>query len=175
MNFANILMRFAREGDFNCFLLAGRYTVLDHASIADLMPLCEERDVSIIIGGVYNSGALIKPTREATFDYTPMDETWRDKALALAVRRVAAHETGPYWLDRARRIKAVCDRHGCRCRRSRCSSRRRIRRSPASSSAPSWPITFVRPLSCWPWRSRPGLWRDLKGEELVAADAPTPA
>ena len=58
MNQAKMLARFAGEGDFDCFLCAGRYTLVDHTALKRLLPLCEERKISLIIGGPYNSGIL---------------------------------------------------------------------------------------------------------------------
>jgi len=58
MNQAEMLARFAREGDFDCFLLAGRYTLIDHSGLDELLPLCERKRISIIVGGPYNSGIL---------------------------------------------------------------------------------------------------------------------
>ena len=58
MNFCEPLAQFGREADFDCFLLAGRYTLLDHTGLEDLLPLCEEKGMSIILGGPYNSGVL---------------------------------------------------------------------------------------------------------------------
>lgn len=58
MNQAEMLARFAREGDFDCFLLAGRYTLIDHSGLKELLPLCVKKRISIIIGGPYNSGIL---------------------------------------------------------------------------------------------------------------------
>ncbi len=46
-------------GDFDCFLLAGRYTLLEQEALDSFLPLCEERNVSIIIGGPFNSGILV--------------------------------------------------------------------------------------------------------------------
>jgi D-threo-aldose 1-dehydrogenase len=64
------------HGDFDCFLLAGRYTLLDQSSLAEFMPLCLERGASVIIGGPYNSGVLAPRTAAgngsaATYDYRP--------------------------------------------------------------------------------------------------------
>ena len=50
---------FARAGDFNCFLLAGRYTLLDQELLDSFLPLCVSRGIGIVIGGPYNSGILI--------------------------------------------------------------------------------------------------------------------
>ena len=51
MNQWQMLADFARAGDFDCFLLAGRYTLLEQESLRELLPLCLEKDVRIIIGG----------------------------------------------------------------------------------------------------------------------------
>src|SRR5439155_1676860 len=61
MNQSEMLVRFAREANFDCFLLAGRYTVLDRSGAAELLPLCAERRIAIIAGGVFNSGILADP------------------------------------------------------------------------------------------------------------------
>ncbi|HZC33665.1 MAG TPA: aldo/keto reductase, partial [Candidatus Bathyarchaeia archaeon] len=91
MNQSAMLARFAREGDFDVFLLAGRYTLLDQDALAELLPLCLERDIAILIGGVMNSGVLADPRPGSRFNYVP--------ASAEVV-------------ERARRLAAVCDRHG---------------------------------------------------------------
>src|SRR3954447_23505852 len=63
---------FARAGDFDCFLLAGRYTLLDQSSLDSFLPLCTERGTGIIIGGPYNSGILATGAIEgARYDYAP--------------------------------------------------------------------------------------------------------
>lgn len=91
MNQAEMLTRFAREGDFDCLLLAGRYTLIDHTGLRELLPLCERKGISIIIGGPYNSGILATGARPgATFNYVD--------ALPAVMEKVAAIET-------------VCERH----------------------------------------------------------------
>jgi len=66
MNQTAILTRFARDTDPDCFLVAGRYTVLDRSAADELLPLCEEHGIAVIAGGVFNSGVLAGGT---TFDY----------------------------------------------------------------------------------------------------------
>jgi D-threo-aldose 1-dehydrogenase len=83
MNQAEMLARFAREGDFDVFLVAGRYTLLDQAALPELMPLCTERNISVVIGGVMNSGILADPAAGARFNYKPADSHWMDRALRL--------------------------------------------------------------------------------------------
>ena len=92
LNDSEPLVELAREGDFDCFLLAGRYTLLDQSGLDELMPLCERRGISLILGGPYNSGVLASDlSLSSTYFYK---------------------QTPPEVLERARRIKAVCDRHG---------------------------------------------------------------
>jgi D-threo-aldose 1-dehydrogenase len=61
MNQVELLVRFARDADFDCFLLAGRYTLLDQSALAELLPLCLERGIAVILGGLFNSGILADP------------------------------------------------------------------------------------------------------------------
>jgi D-threo-aldose 1-dehydrogenase len=64
VNEADVCTAAAEAGDFDCFLLAGRYTLLEQGAIADLLPLCEERDIAVVMGGVFNSGILATGARE---------------------------------------------------------------------------------------------------------------
>lgn len=60
--------------DFDCMLLAGRYTLLDQSALTSLFPLCERRGVSLIVGGPYNSGVLVHGARSSQptyHDYAP--------------------------------------------------------------------------------------------------------
>jgi D-threo-aldose 1-dehydrogenase len=66
MNQAEMLSRFVRETDIDCVLVAGRWTLLDRSAGEELLPLCEERGVAVIAGGVFNSGVLAGGD---TFDY----------------------------------------------------------------------------------------------------------
>ena len=83
MNQPGMLARFAREGDFDVFLVAGRYTLLDQSALPELLPLCTQRNVAVVIGGVMNSGILADPTAGARFDYKPADAHWTERALRL--------------------------------------------------------------------------------------------
>ena len=92
MNQWPMLLEFARAGDFDCFMLAGRYTLLDQTALSELMPECAERGISVILASVFNSGILAAgPGGDATFNYAP-----------------APAEVN----ERARGLEAVCTRHG---------------------------------------------------------------
>jgi D-threo-aldose 1-dehydrogenase len=69
MNQWEMLQGLAVHGNFDCFLLAGRYTLLDRSAEASLLPMCERRSISIIAGGVYNSGILADPRVGAKYNY----------------------------------------------------------------------------------------------------------
>ncbi len=80
------------RGDFDMFLLAGRYTLLEQEALESFLPLAEERGIGIIIGGPYNSGILATgPVEGAYFNYD-----------------VAPPEI----LETVRRIQEVCEAHG---------------------------------------------------------------
>ena len=92
MNEWEMSARFAREADFDCILLAGRYTLLDQSALAEFLPLCEEKGISVILGGPFNSGILASDlSDEATYQYV---------------------KAPPDILERARRIGSICDRYG---------------------------------------------------------------
>ncbi|MEE2657768.1 MAG: aldo/keto reductase [Candidatus Latescibacterota bacterium] len=71
MNQSEMLARFAREGDFDCFLLAGRYSLLEQGALDELFPLCEQKNIGILAGGTYNSGILAKGAQAgAKYNYS---------------------------------------------------------------------------------------------------------
>ena len=91
MNQSAMLERFVASVDLDCVLLAGRYSLLDRGGADELLPRCLDRGVGVILGGVFNSGVLADPEARPTYDYA---------AAPDAV------------VDRARALRAVCDRHG---------------------------------------------------------------
>jgi aryl-alcohol dehydrogenase-like predicted oxidoreductase len=90
MNQTAMLTRFVAETDVDCVLVAGRYSLLDRSAADDLLPMCEKRQVGVLVGGVFNSGILADPTAHATYDYAPAPDGVRLRVLALA-ERCAAH------------------------------------------------------------------------------------
>ena len=89
MNQWEMPAQFARAADFDCFLLAGRYTLLDRSGARELLPLCLERGIAIIAGGVFNSGILANPRPGGTFNYqaAPPDVVARAQELAAICER----------------------------------------------------------------------------------------
>jgi D-threo-aldose 1-dehydrogenase len=73
-----------RQADIDCILLAGRYTLLDRSAVEELLPLCDEKGTSLVVGGVFNSGILATgPVEGAHFDYMPATEEIRTKVAAM--------------------------------------------------------------------------------------------
>jgi len=91
MNQAKMLAELVRTGLLDAVLLAGRYTLLDQSGGSELLPLCAERGVAVIAGGVFNSGVLADPRPGARFDYEAAD---------------------PLLIERALAVGAVCEQHG---------------------------------------------------------------
>lgn len=74
-------------GDWDCFLLAGRYTLLEQTSLDTFLPKCIDRNCSIVIGGAYNSGILatgVSGKGPLNYNYVPAPDD--------VVRKVAAIE-----------------------------------------------------------------------------------
>ena len=67
------LTRLVQETDVDVVMLAGRYTLLNHSAVDDLLPACAARGVSVLAVSVFNSGILAtpRPAAGATFDYEP--------------------------------------------------------------------------------------------------------
>ena len=153
MNQAAIPARFVRETDIDVVLLAGRYTLLDHSGLDELLPAAAQRGVSVIVGGVFNSGILANPHAAATFNYRTVSEEVLSCALrmnlicrkyavslrAAALQFPAAHPAVASVLLGARSTKEVRDA---------------VTRAAA-------PI----PADCW---------RELKATGLLPESVPTP-
>ena len=86
VNMVEPCLRALRESDPDIFLLAGRYTLLDHAGLPELLPACAARGVRVVIGGPYNSGLLAGGD---TFNYkrAPDDLVARAGAIGAACAR----------------------------------------------------------------------------------------
>jgi len=83
MNQTEMLTRFVRETDVDVVLVAGRYTLLDQSAADTLLPAALERGVSVIAGGVFNSGLLAAPAPGATYDYQAATGSLISRALRL--------------------------------------------------------------------------------------------
>ena len=91
MNQWEMEAEFARQVDFDCFLLAGRYSLLEQGPVHEFLPLCQRKNISVFLGGVFNTGILATgAVRGARYQYA---------------------EAPPEILDKTRNIEVVCTRH----------------------------------------------------------------
>ena len=145
----------ARRGDFDLFLLAGRYTLLEQESLSSFLPLCESRGIGIVLGGPFNSGILATgPIKGAWYNYDPAPEAI---------------------LDRVAAIQAVCEADGIRlveaALRFPLLHPSVVSVIPGASS-PEEVAGNAHALA----KSIPArLWQDLKAKGLLRADAPIAA
>jgi D-threo-aldose 1-dehydrogenase len=153
MNSAAMLARFAREGDFDVFLVANRYTLLDQEAAAELFPISQDRGVAIVLGGVLNSGILADPRPGSRFGYLPAND-------AL--------------VNRAQAMRAVCERHGVPLRAAAIQF---ALAHPVVTAMLAGARTSAQ-LDDYPLLMRhaiPGqMWDELKAEGLLSAAAVVP-
>jgi len=153
MNQTAALERFARESDPDMFLLAGRYTLLEQTALQSFLPLCGQRGIAVVAGGVFNSGLLADAGAGARYDYDPAPADL---------------------IARTRRLSEVCQCHGVPLKAA-------ALQFPIAHPRVAAVLTGVRSRAELDENARlfdlpiPGeLWRELKAEGLLADDAPTP-
>lgn len=151
---ADVCLRYAKAGEFDCFMLAGQYTLLNQDALPELLPYCARAEIGVLLAAPFNSGILATgAVPGARYFYQPAP---------------------PEILDRTRRLEAVCARHGV----------------PLAAAALQFPlghpaVTAVVPgarsaaevetnLALFRFPIPPELWRDLKADGLLPADAPVP-
>jgi D-threo-aldose 1-dehydrogenase len=154
VNDVDILMRCTRDGDFDCFMLAGRYTLLDQTALPALLPECARRNIAVLLAGPYNSGILATGAKPgATFWYS---------------------EAPPEVMERVRRIEGVCARHNVPLpaaalqfpfgHPAMTSVVAGLRSAEEVNQAVAW---MRRPIA-------PDFWRELRHDGLIDQAAPLP-
>jgi D-threo-aldose 1-dehydrogenase len=134
--------------DLDCFLLAGRYTLLEQSALDVLLPRCVERGVSLVVGGPYNSGILAGDERH--YDY------------ALPPPETRAHVA---------RLRRLCDAHGVPLA---AAALQFPLRHPAVAAVIPGARSAVEVRQNAAWLSHPvpdALWKDLRAESLIREDA----
>jgi D-threo-aldose 1-dehydrogenase len=151
VNLAAPCLAALEESDPDVFLLAGRYTLLDHAALDTLFAECARRNVRIVVGGPYNSGLL---AGGGTFDYAPAAPDIRARAAAMG---------------------GICERHGVDLRAAAlqfCAAHPVV---AAVIPGARTPEEVVQNAALTRAEIPGALWSDLKAAGLIAAHAPIPA
>lgn len=154
VNEAEMCERFARAGDFDAMLLAGRYSLLEQPALAGFMPLALEKRIGLMLGGVFNSGILATGAiAGAKYNYAP--------ASPAILARVAA-------------IEAVCRHHDVPLRRAAlhfplghpavCSL---VMGAVSPAEVADQIAELATPVPA-------ALWEALKTQGLLGADVPVP-
>jgi D-threo-aldose 1-dehydrogenase len=84
MNQAPMLAEFVRRFDLDLVLMAGRYTLLNQPALDELLPLCLDRGVGVVAGGVFNGGILATAEPGEIYDYAAAPAELVDKACRIA-------------------------------------------------------------------------------------------
>jgi D-threo-aldose 1-dehydrogenase len=150
VNEAKPIMDALDHGQWDVFLLAGRYTLLEQAPLADLFPALEKHGASVVIGGPFNSGILVGR------------ETWNYGRAPQDV------------LDRVRAIAAVCDSHGVPLA---AAALQFPLAHPIVTSVIPGPRSAAELAQIVAWMAVPipaTLWSDLKSAALIPAHTPVP-
>lgn len=153
MNQWQMEWEFARNVDVDCFLLAGRYTLLEQTSL-DFLNYCHNRNIAIFLGGVFNSGILATGPREgASYNY------------AAAPASI---------LEKANKIDAICARYDVPLRIAA------LHFALAHPAVTSVVLGAQRPeevkanVEALNFTVPAPLWAELKHEGLIEQNAPTP-
>jgi D-threo-aldose 1-dehydrogenase len=144
-----------KQRDFDCFLLAGRYTLLEQDALNEFLPLCEERGAAVVVGGGFNSGILATGAKEgAKYNYAPAPEDIMKKVAEM--EKVCAEYDVPLPAAALQFVVA----------------------HPAVASFIAGTRTVSQLEQNLNWFSQEipaSFWADLKSKGLLREDAPTPA
>lgn len=155
INETDLMTQAVKTTDVDLCLLAGRYTLLEQEPLDELFPICQERGVGIVLGGVYNSGVLATgPIDGARFNYAPAT----DDILA-----------------KAGQLDEICHRHNVALPTvalqfayahpvvvSACIGARNQKQQDRNAELFETAVPHE-------------LWEDLRSANLIRAEAPTPA
>lgn len=153
MNQWEMLLKFAQNGDFDCFLMAGRYTLLEQHSL-DALDYFQQKNIAVFGAGVYNSGILATGAKDgAKFNYLD-----------------APAEV----IERTRRLEALCERHGVPLK---AAALQFVQAHPAITTllvGAETAAQFRETLDMLRTNIPADFWAGLRAEGLVDAHAPLP-
>ena len=150
VNEREVLLEAMEWGQWDAFLLAGRYTLLEQAPLDDLLPLCAERGTSIVVGGPLNSGILAGR------------DTWNYAAAP------------PEVVTRVNAIRAICDRHNVPLAAAALQFPLAHPQVAAIIPGPRSAAEFTANLALMNHKIPAALWADLRTAGLLHEAAPTP-
>ncbi|WP_416758559.1 aldo/keto reductase [Roseateles sp. So40a] len=133
------------------FLLAGRYTLLDHQrALQRVMPEVARQGLGIVVGGPYSSGALVGGPN---FEYAPATPQIKDKVA---------------------RIKAIADRYGISMKAAGLQFSLANPAVAAVIPGASQPSRIAEDRAALNESVPVDFWRELRQAQLVHPEAPLP-
>jgi D-threo-aldose 1-dehydrogenase len=156
VNEIEICLEMMEHAQLDAILLAGRYTLLEQGALDELLPRCLAEGTALVIGGPYNSGILVagSATADAHYDYAAAP---------------------PAIVEKVRRIEAVCARHGVA---TGAAALQFVLAHPVVASVIPGLASAAEVEATLGYHDAPipgDLWTELKEEDLLRHDAPTPA
>jgi D-threo-aldose 1-dehydrogenase len=151
VNEPEVLLEAMEWGDWDAFLLASRYTLLEQGPLDDLFPKCVRSGISIVVGAVHNTGIL---AGRDSWNYRPAP---------------------PEIATRVDAIQAVCDSHAVPLIAAALQfplahpAVSAVLPAPRSVQEMEENSEFLR------YPIPPALWADLRTAKLLHPDAPTPS
>ena len=150
VNEKEVLLEALEWGEWDAFLLAGRYTLLEQGPLDDLLPQCLKAGTSIVVGGPLNSGILAGR------------DTWNYRMAP------------PEILARAKAIGAVCERHGVKLAAAALQFPLAHPAVAAIIPGPRNAEEFRTNLGLLAHPIPAALWQDLREAKLLHPEAPVP-
>ena len=151
VNEREVLLEAMQWGEWDAFLLAGRYTLLEQAPLDDLLPQCLAAGTSIVVGGPLNSGILAGR------------DTWNYRTAP------------PEVVTRVEAIRTVCQRHDVPLAAAALQFPLAHQAVAAIIPGPRTAEEFRANLALLEHPIPAGLWQELRDAGLLHPDAPTPA
>jgi D-threo-aldose 1-dehydrogenase len=156
MNQWEMLADWADNAEVDCFLLAGRYSLLEQGPLEKFFPVMLRKKIAIILGGVFNSGILATGTggNGARYQYGPAPD---------AVIR------------KTRQLEEICARYEVPLRAAA------LQFAAAHPVVVSLVLGMVKPaevddnLSMLAVPIPSAFWQELRVENLIDLGAPTPS
>jgi len=143
-----------KQRDFDCFLLAGRYTLLEQDALDEFLPLCQTRGTAVVVGGGFNSGILATGAKSgARYNYATAPE---------------------HMMRRVRELEKVCEEFAVPLP---AAALQFVVAHPAIPTFISGTSTAAQLKQNLAWFSYPiptPFWGALKERRLLREDAPTP-
>lgn len=154
VNEAEVCHAALKHGDFDGFLLAGRYTLLEQGGLDDFLPLCQERNAFVLVGGGFNSGILATGAKPgAKYNYAPAPD---------------------HIMERVANIEKVCDNYNVPLP---AAALQFVVAHPVVPSFVAGVRTTEQLQQNMDWMNveiPTDFWKTLKQQNLLREDAPTP-